>query len=140
MAKIAVILLYISLALLIIYGLDTFVASLKQPQLDGSPGTGFLPMNEAARGAIFGAGAVILSIIGFVIGRKEPSKAISILLLVNGFLIILGMIMVMAMNIVTPSEQSTRTIGSTMLLGGLLIGLGIAKMIVDKRKMQISKS
>lgn len=140
MAKIAVILLYISLALLIIYGLDTLVASLKQPQLDGSPGTGFLPMNEAARGAIFGAGAVILSIIGFVIGRKEPSKAISILLLVNGFLIILGMIMVMAMNIVTPSEQSTRTIGSTMLLGGLLIGLGIAKMIVDKRKMQISKS
>lgn len=140
MAKIAVILLYISLALLIIYGLDTFVASLKQPQLDGSPGTGFLPMNEAARGAIFGAGAVILSIIGFVIGRKEPSKAISILLLVNGFLIIMGMIMVMAMNIVTPSEQSTRTIGSTMLLGGLLIGLGIAKMIVDKRKMQISKS
>lgn len=140
MAKIAVILLYISLALLIIYGLDTFVASLKQPQLDGSPGTGFLPMNEAARGAIFGAGAVILSIIGFVIGRKEPSKAISILLLVNGFLIILGMIMVMAMNIVTPSEESTRTIGSTMLLGGLLIGLGIAKMIVDKRKMQISKS
>ncbi|MGE5705166.1 MAG: hypothetical protein ACM3XP_00430 [Nitrososphaerales archaeon] len=140
MAKIAVILLYISLALLIIYGLDTFVASLKQPQLDGSPGTGFLPMNEAARGAIFGAGAVILSIIGFVIGRKEPSKAISILLLLNGFLIILGMIMVMAMNIVTPSEQSTRTIGSTMLLGGLLIGLGIAKMIVDKRKMQISKS
>jgi hypothetical protein len=140
MAKIAVILLYISLALLIIYGLDTLVASLKQPQLDGSPGTGFLPMNEAARGAIFGAGAVILSIIGFVIGRKEPSKAISILLLVNGFLIIMGMIMVMAMNIVTPSEQSTRTIGSTMLLGGLLIGLGIAKMIVDKRKMQISKS
>lgn len=140
MAKIAVILLYISLALLIIYGLDTFVASLKQPQLDGSPGTGFLPMNEAARGAIFGAGAVILSIIGFVIGRKEPSKAISILLLVNGFLIIMGMIMVMAMNIVTPSEQSTRTIGSTMLLGGLLIGLGIAKIIVDKRKMQISKS
>ena len=140
MAKIAVILLYISLALLIIYGLDTFVASLKQPQLDGSPGTGFLPMNEAARGAIFGAGAVILSIIGFVIGRKEPSKAISILLLLNGFLIILGMIMVMAMNIVTPSEQSTRTIGSTMLLGGLLIGLGIAKMIVDKRKLQISKS
>jgi hypothetical protein len=48
--------------------------------------------------------------------------------------------MVMAMNIVTPSEESTRTIGSTMLLGGLLIGLGIAKMIVDKRKMQISKS
>ena len=140
MAKIAVILLYISLALLIIYGLDTFVASLKQPQLDGSPGTGFLPMNEAARGAIFGAGAVILSIIGFVIGRKEPSKAISILLLVNGFIIILGMVIVISMNIVTSNEESARTVGSTMLLGGLLIGLGIAKMIVDKRKIQTSKS
>src|SRR5574339_583118 len=106
MAKIAVILLYISLALLIVYGLDTLVASLKQPQLDGSPETGFLPMNEAARGAIFGGGAVILSIIGFVLGRKEPSKAISILLLVNGFLIILGMVIVISMNIVTANEES----------------------------------
>lgn len=140
MVKIAVILLSISLAFLIIYGVDTLVASLKQPQLDGSPETGFLPMNAAARGAIFGAGAVILSIIGFVLGRKEPSKVISILLLVNGFLIILGLIMVVAMNTVTVNEESVRIIGPTMLLGGLLMGLGIAKMIVDKRKMQISKS
>ena len=140
MVKIAVILLSISLALLIIYGVDTLVASWKEPQLDGSPGTGFLPMNEAARGAIFGGGAVILSIIGFVLGRKEPSKAISILLLVNGFLIILGMVIVISMNIVTANEESARTVGSTLLLGGLLVGLGIAKMIVDKRKMQITKS
>ena len=138
MAKIALILLSISLALLVIYGFDTLVASWKEPQLQGSPGTGFLPMNEAARGAIFGGGAVILSIIGFVIGRKEPSKMVSILLLVNGFLIIAGMIIVIVMNIVTPNEESTRTVGSTMLLGGLLIGLGIAKIIVDNRKMQVS--
>jgi hypothetical protein len=138
--KIAVILLTISLALLIVYGLDTLVASLKQPPPDGSLATGFLPMSSAARGAIFGAGAVILSIIGFVISRKEPSKEISILLLVNGFLIILGLIMVVAMNTVTITEESIRIIGPTMMLGGLLMGLGVAKIIVDKRKMQISKS
>ena len=34
------------------------------------------------------------------------------------------------------SEQDTmRTVGSTMLFGGLLIGLGIAKIIIDKRRL-----
>jgi hypothetical protein len=131
MAKIAIILLIISLGLLITYGIDVMVAS--QSQIDGE--RGFLPLNDAVRGGIFGGGAVALSVIGFAVGRNEPNKAIPILLFLNGGLIILGMLIVMSMHRFETDQDIMRTIGSTMLFGGILIGLGIAKIIIDKKKL-----
>jgi hypothetical protein len=131
MAKIAIILLLISLGLLITYGLDVMVAS--QSPTDGE--RGFLPLTESVRGSIFGGGAVALSVIGFAVGRKEPNKTIPILLFINGGLIILGMILVISMQKLETEQDAMRTIGSTMLFGGLLIGLGIAKIIIDKKKL-----
>jgi hypothetical protein len=140
MSKIAIILLLISLGLLITYGIDVMVAS--QSQTDavtvGEGGQGFLPLNEAVRGSIFGGGAVALSVIGFALGRKEPNKTIPILLFINGGLIILGLLLVMAMANFEVDQKTMQTIGSTMLLGGILIGLGIAKIVIDKKKL-ISK-
>ena len=140
MSKIAIILLLISLGLLITYGIDVMVAS--QSQTDavtvGEGGQGFLPLNEAVRGSIFGGGAVALSVIGFALGRKEPNKTIPILLFINGGLIILGLLLVMAMANFEVDQKTIQTIGSTMLLGGILIGLGIAKIVIDKKK-SISK-
>jgi len=131
MAKIAIILLIISLGLLIIYGIDVLVAS--QSQIGDEKG--FLPLNEAVRGGIFGGGAVALSVIGFALGRKEPNKTIPVLLFINGGLIILGMFIVMSMHKFELEQDTMRTVGSTMLFGGLLIGLGIAKIIIDKRRL-----
>jgi len=131
MAKIAIILLIISMGLLITYGIDVMVAS--QSQIGGE--RGFLPLNDAVRGGIFGGGAVALSVIGFVVGRNEPNKAIPILLFINGGLIILGMLIVMSMHKFETEQDIMRTIGSTMLFGGILIGLGIAKIIIDKKKL-----
>ena len=131
MAKIAIILLIISLGLLITYGIDVMVAS--QSQIGGE--RGFLPLNDAVRGGIFGGGAVALSVIGFAVGRNEPNKAIPILLFINGGLIILGMLIVMSMPKLETEQDFMRTIGSTMLFGGILIGLGIAKIIIDKKKL-----
>jgi hypothetical protein len=137
MAKIAIILLLISLGLLIIYGIDVMVASQSETNaVTGGEGTqGFLPLNEAVRGSIFGGGAVALSIIGFALGRKEPNKTIPILLFINGGLIVLGLLIVMAMANFVIDQNTIRTIGSTMLLGGILIGLGIAKIVIDKKKL-----
>ena len=132
MAKIAIILLIISLGLLITYGIDVMVAS--QSQLGGE--RGFLPLNDAVRGGIFGGGAVALSVIGFAVGRNEPNKAIPILLFINGGLIILGMIIVISMPKLETEQDFMRTIGSTMIFGGILIGLGIAKIIIDKKKLR----
>lgn len=137
MAKIAIILLLISLGLLIIYGIDVMVASQSETDaITGGGGQGFLPLNEAVRGSIFGGGAVALSIIGFALGRKEPNKAIPILLFINGGLIILGLLLIMAMANFEIDQNTIRTSGSTMLLGGILIGLGIAKIVIDKKKLR----
>ncbi|MGE0242763.1 MAG: hypothetical protein AB7F53_02240 [Nitrososphaeraceae archaeon] len=131
MAKIAIILLLISLGLLIIYGLDVMIATQSQTSNE----MGFLPLNESVRGAIFGGGAVALSVIGFAVGRKEPNKMVSILLFINGGLIILGLLILMSTLNLESQKGAMRTIGSTMLLGGILIGLGIAKVIIDKKKL-----
>lgn len=136
MEKLAIILLLISLGLLLIYGIDVMVASKSETDaVTGGGGQGFLPLNEAVRGSIFGGGAVALSIIGFALGRKEPNKTIPILLFINGGLIILGLLILLAMANFEIDQKTARTIGSTMLLGGILIGLGIAKIVIDKKKL-----
>ena len=136
MEKLAIILLLISLGLLLIYGIDVMVASKSETDaVTGEGGQGFLPLNEAVRGSIFGGGAVALSIIGFALGRKEPNKTIPILLFINGGLIILGLLILLAMANFEIDQKTARTIGSTMLLGGILIGLGIAKIVIDKKKL-----
>ncbi|HEY9406214.1 MAG TPA: hypothetical protein VIP53_02060 [Nitrososphaera sp.] len=122
-------LLIASLILLLIYGADVAVAS-SSPQ-----GQGFLPFDEAIRGGAFGGGAVIMSIIAFVIARKEYAPIVSSLLFVNGGLIIAGMIALVAQGSVESEDMSGtfRTIGSTMAMGALLIGLGTWKTLIDRK-------
>src|SRR5688572_9415209 len=127
--RVATGLLIASLILLIIYGADVAVAS-SSPQ-----GLGFLPFDEAIRGVAFGGGAVIMSIIAFVIARKEHAPIVSSLLFVNGGLIIAGMIALVAQGALASEDASSavRTIGPTMAMGGILIGLGAWKAVADKR-------
>jgi len=75
-----------------------------------------------------------MSIIGFVIGRKEYTPIISALLFINGGLIIAGMIGLIAKG-EPASEDSARTIltiGSTITTGAVLIGLGTWKAAIDR--------
>ncbi len=132
MAKqIAIALLVASLALLIIYGADVMIAS----QSNSAERMGFLPFNESVRGGVFGGGAVVMSIIAFVIARKEYAPAVSVLLFVNGGLIIAGMVALIGQGALNSADPSgaTRTIGSTIGLGAILVGLGAWKAIRDKK-------
>jgi hypothetical protein len=137
-AQVSIGLLVASLVLLVIYGADAAAAA-------SSPdGVGFLPLSESVRGSAFGGGAVIMSIIAFVIARKEPSKPIVALLFVNGGLIIAGMIALIAQGALA-SEDAGRamgTIGSTIGMGAILVGLGAWKAAIDRRvasKQQASR-
>ncbi|HZB80475.1 MAG TPA: hypothetical protein VE264_04280 [Nitrososphaera sp.] len=127
--RVATGLLIASLILLIIYGADVAIAS-SSPQ-----GQGFLPFDEAVRGIAFGGGAVIMSIIAFVIARKEYAPIISSLLFVNGGLIIAGMIALVAQESVASEDisETLRAIGPTIIMGALLIGLGAWKVLIDRR-------
>ena len=127
--RVATGLLVASLILLIIYGADVAVAS-SSPQ-----GQGFLPFDEAIRGGAFGGGAVIMSIIAFVIARKDYAPIVSSLLFVNGGLIIAGMIALVAQGSVASESISDtlRAIGPTIAMGALLIGLGAWKVLTDRK-------
>jgi hypothetical protein len=79
----------------------------------------------------------VLSIIAFVVGRKDYSPIVSALLLVNGGLIIAGMLALIAQGALASEDSSgaLRTIGSTIAMGGLLVGLGAWKAVGDRKRM-----
>ena len=129
--KIGTGLLLVSLALLIIYGADVIVAMSKNGQDGPKSPRGFLPLNDAARGIAFGGTAVVMSIVAFIITRKTPSRNVVILLIINGGVILAGMFSIMAQ--AAPTPNSAKTIGSTILMGVLLIALGLVKSYSDKK-------
>ncbi|HKH85109.1 MAG TPA: hypothetical protein VKA40_01045 [Nitrososphaera sp.] len=128
-------LLIASLILLIVYGADVAVAA-SSPDREG-----FLPFDEAVRGGAFGGGAVVMSIIAFVIARKEYAPTVSALLFVNGGLIIAGMIALIAQGALASQDSSgtLRTIGSTLAMGGILVGLGAWKLVADRKVLDTSR-
>ena len=128
-------LLIASLILLIVYGADVAVAASSQDR------EGFLPFDEAVRGGAFGGGAVVMSIIAFVIARKDYAPTVSALLFVNGGLIIAGMIALIAQGALASQDSSgtLRTIGSTLAMGGILVGLGAWKIVADRKVIATSR-
>jgi hypothetical protein len=127
--RIATGLLIASLILLLVYGADVAVAASSEDR------EGFLPFNEAIRGGAFGGSAVVMSIIAFVVARKEYAPIVSALLFVNGGLIIAGMIALVAQGALASDDSSgaMRTIGSTIVMGGILVGLGAWKLVGDRK-------
>jgi hypothetical protein len=113
--------------------MDVLAASTTSPE--GVMGQGFLPFGEQVRGIVFGGGAVAMSFIAFIISRKVPSIIVSVLLFINGGLIIVGIIVTVVQANFSSEEMANmgRTAGSTVLFGLLLIGLGIWKMISDRK-------
>ena len=94
-----------------------------------------MPFDEAVRGGAFGGGSVVMSIIAFVIARKEYAPIVSALLFVNGGLIVAGMIALIAQGALASEDSSNtlRTIGPTTAMGGILIGLGAWKVVTDRK-------
>ena len=133
--RVATGLLVASLILLLVYGADVAVASFS-PQRQG-----FLPFDEAVRGLAFGGSAVIMSIIAFVIARKEYAPIVSALLFVNGGLIIAGMIALVAQGSVASEDTSSilRSIGPTIAMGALLVGLGAWKLLTDRKILTLRR-
>jgi uncharacterized membrane-anchored protein YitT (DUF2179 family) len=87
---------------------------------------------ERVQEIVFGGPAAIaMSIIAFVVSRKVASKTISILLLVNGVIIITGT----AITIPQPnfSSEGMESRERNIILGLLLTGIGIWKTISDRK-------
>jgi hypothetical protein len=76
-----------------------------------------------------------MSIIAFVISRKEYAPLVSVLLFVNGGLIIAGMASIILQGALAAENLSSamRTIASTMAMGCILVGIGAWKVATDRR-------
>ena len=123
---IAIALLGVSLILLILYGIDVAIIFSSDSGQTTEDSQGFLPMDERTRGIAFGGSAVIMSVIAFVIARKERASIVSILLFVNGGLIIVGILAV-------SGGLMNASLASTVVMGIILIGLGIWKVLIDRK-------
>jgi len=122
---VAIALLGVSLILLILYGIDVAIIFSSDSGQTTEDSQGFLPLDGKTRGTAFGGGAVIMSIIAFVMARKERSNIVSILLFVNGGLIIVGILAV-------SGGLGTTSLVSTIAMGIILLGLGIWKVLIDR--------
>lgn len=124
--KIAIALLSVSLLMLVLYGIDVAIIFSSDSDQTTEGSRGFLPLDERTRGTAFGGSAVIMSIIAFVIARKERSSIVSMLLFVNGGLIIVGILAV-------SGGLGATSLASTIAMGVILVGLGIWKVLIDRR-------
>lgn len=119
----------ISIILLVIYGADVIVGN--------GANDGFLPFDTMTRGIAFGFPPIILSVIAFFISKKPPYKALGIMLIVTGILIVIGGII--SVTSAAETENSKRMMGeggSLAVIGAIIAALGVIKI----RKSQPSVS
>jgi hypothetical protein len=92
---------------------------------------GFLPMNAAQRGMIFGASSIILFLLSFAIGFGEKSKITTILLITGGALIGTSVLAssIMAKGGVAGIQSS---FGIVIIIGYVIMGLGILRAVQRK--------
>ena len=113
-----------AMALLLIYVADAAVARGE---------TGFLPMSEAQRGMIFGTSSIVLFFAAFAVALKEKRSQLTAALLIAGGVLmgtsVLGAIMMAGGFAAVPP-----TFHVVMILGYVIMGLGIAKVMISRRK------
>ncbi len=122
--KAALIMTGVSIALLVIYALDVVVNEIA--------GEGFLGSDHMTRGIGLGLPALILPIISFFITRKEKSSMLGIMLIISGFLIIIGGIALFVLEPSQEAQESGRSImerAAPLFVGGaLIVALGAIKL------------
>jgi hypothetical protein len=92
---------------------------------------GFLPMNAAQRGMIFGASSIILFLLSLAIGFGEKSKITTILLITGGALIGTS---VLASSIIAKGGVAgiQSSFGVVIIIGYVIMGLGILRAVQRK--------
>ncbi|MGI0102716.1 MAG: hypothetical protein ACREA7_09005 [Nitrosotalea sp.] len=123
----------ISIIMLAIYGIDVTVAG---PEASSNGMTGFLPMDDKARGSIFGIIPSVMLIVSFFITRKEPSSTLGILVIIGGAMIIVGTGVILAISGgQSQNTQTMRDFGPVLGIGAIIIFLGGLKIKRSKRSV-----
>jgi len=114
-SRVGIVLVSVSIFLLLVYGSDAILDKTNE---------GFLPFDNQIRGFVLGIPSVVLPVIAFAITWSSPSKFLSIFLLIDGIIILIG-----STSFVSLLETS-ETVDNTVLIENLrsfapVIGMGI---------------
>lgn len=114
---ISVVITGIAIGLLLVYAADVAVA------MSSGDIHGFLPLDHMQRGIGLGGPALVLPIIAFFISRREPSRALGMMIVISGILIMVGGMAVLA----NPSPESSRdpAASAVMLFAPAVIQLAL---------------
>ncbi len=110
----------VSIALLLIYGADVAAA--------GEAKTGFIPLDPALRGTIFGGISSVMLIVSFFITRKEKSRGLGVLITIGGSLIIIGSALILSIRAGQLETRAMTEFGSVLGVGIFIAILGIIKI------------
>jgi hypothetical protein len=120
--KISEVLAIVAMALVLTYITDAAVGQGKR---------GFLPMNAAQRGMIFGASSIILFFVSFGIGIREKSKVTTILLIAGGA--VTGTSVLGAVAIGKGGLTAIQTsFLAVVIVGYVIMGLGLLRLVQKK--------
>lgn len=122
--KIAMVMSIVSIIMLAIYGVDVVVAG---PVSSSEGKTGFLQMDDKARGSIFGIIPSAMLIASFFITRSNASKTLGVLIIIGGAMIIVGTGVILAMA-GSQGPQSIRDFGPVLGIGIIIVFLGGLKI------------
>ena len=126
--KAAIIMSVISIAMLVIYGVDVMIAGHDTGNDNGNEKTGFLQMNASVRGSIFGIVPSAMLIISFFITRKEPSEKLGILIIIGGALILVGTAIILGMEGSNLPDRAMREFSAVLAIGIIIVILGVLKI------------
>ena len=127
--KVAMIISIISIILLVIYGVDSIMAITEHL---GIQNTAFLQMDVKARGLIFGMIPAILLVISYFITRKKPSKALGVLIIIGGALMVLGVGLIFALQGNSIPAAGRGEFGAVVGIGSVIMALGGLKIKKSK--------
>ena len=127
--KVAMIISIISIILLVIYGADSIMAITEHI---GMQNTAFLQMDVKVRGLIFGMIPAILLIVSYFITRKESSKILSVLILIGGALMVVGVGLIFALQGSSIPASGRGEFGAVVGIGAVIMALGGLKIKKSK--------
>ena len=122
--KASIIITSISIVLLVIYGVDAAIG--------GGTGQGFLPFDHQVRGFALGIPSVVLPIVAYFISKGESSKMLGVLIIISGFLTVIGSVAFLAMqssiSTIEPGKNRMSEFGPVIAVGVFIIALGAIKI------------
>lgn len=120
-AKVALILVSISIGLLVAYGTDVALVM--------AAGSGYLPFDTTVRGYGLGVPSLLLPIAAYFISRNEESSLLGALIVAAGILVIIGGITILSKADVVGSPARVLSESVPLLVvGGYITFLGTRKL------------